>query len=266
MGGLRIYLKLIAISIQSQMEYRASLALQVLGQFVMFLIEFAAMAGLFARFGSITGWGFGQAALLYGFADISFACAEAASGGFDLLDQQIRRGDFDRVLARPLSPFLQTIGQELTLRRVGRLLLGTSVFGWAWMTCRPAPTVFGLTALALGFVGAVAVFVSVIAIQGALAFRTVESLEVVNALSYGGRAVSSYPMTAYRGFVRHLFLLAVPVGCSIYAPICTLLRRPPFPGWPWWIGMITPLAALPFALLAGLAWKSGVARYESAGG
>ncbi|HWQ08132.1 MAG TPA: ABC-2 family transporter protein [Holophaga sp.] len=266
MDGFRIYLKLIAISIQSQIEYRASLALQVLGQFVMFLIEFAAMAGLFARFGSIAGWSFGQAALLYGFADICFAFAEAASGGFDLLDQQIRRGDFDRLLARPLSPFLQTMGQELTLRRAGRLLLGTFVFGWAWMACKPVPTLAGLAALSLGFVGSVAVFVSVITIQGALAFKTVESLEVMNALSYGGRAVSSYPMTVYRGFVRHLFLLAVPVGCSIYAPVCTLLRRAPFPGWPWWIGVMTPFAALPFALLAGLAWKSGVARYESAGG
>ena len=85
------------------------------------------------------------------------------------------------------------MGQELTLRRAGRLLLGTFVFGWAWMACKPLPTLAGLAALSLGFAGAVAVFVSVITIQGALAFKTVESLEVMNALSYGGRAVSSYP-------------------------------------------------------------------------
>ena len=73
--------------------------------------------------------------------------------------------------------------------------------------------IFIVVAPFLGWLGAVATFVSIVTIQGALSFWTVEGLEIMNALSYGGRQVASYPMTAYRGFLRHLFLSgAAPDG------------------------------------------------------
>jgi ABC-2 type transport system permease protein len=265
MRSLKLYFRLVGISVQTQLQYRSSLALQTLGQFVLYVTEFAAVAGLFLRFGSIAGWGLGEAALLFGFADLSFSTADALARGFDLVGQQVKRGDFDRVLARPLSPFLQVLGSELTLRRFGRFLEGAIIFAWAWSVARPEAGPEGIAAIILGWLGAVATFVSIVTIQGALSFWTVEGLEIMNALSYGGRQVASYPMTAYRGFLRHLFLFAVPIGCSVYVPVCTLLHRPAFAGWPWWLGLVTPFAALPFAGLAALAWRAGIARYEGTG-
>lgn len=275
MGPIRLYLRLAGISIQSQLQYRSSLLMQTLGQFLLFLTEFAAVAGLFGRFGSIAGWGLGEAAVLFGFADLAFATADALGRGFDTLGSQVKRGDFDRVLARPLSPFLQVLGQELTLRRFGRLLVGALVFAYGCASVRKAAgpggaaaiaSPAGIAALVAGWAGAVATFVAIITIQGALTFWTVEGLEIMNALTYGGRQISSYPMTAYRRFIRNLFLFLVPIGCSVYMPACTFLHRPPLPGWPWWAGLLSPLAALPFCGLAALAWKAGIARYESAGG
>lgn len=278
MRAIRLYLRLVGTSIQTQLQYRSSLLMQTLGQFLLFLTEFAAMAGLFSRFGSIAGWRLGETAVLFGFADLAFAVADALGRGFDTLGSQVKRGDFDRVLARPLSPFLQVIGQELTLRRFGRFLVGALVFAWGVAHSRPeqglagaagatgAAGVAGIAALVAGWTGAVATFVAIVTIQGALTFWTVEGLEIMNALTYGGRQVSSYPMTAYRRFLRNFFLFLVPIGCSVYVPVCAFLHRPAFPGWPWWAGLLTPLSALPFCCLAAFAWKAGIAHYESAGG
>ena len=266
MRAIGLYLRLAGTSIQTQLQYRSSLLMQTLGQFLLFLTEFAAVAGLFSRFGSIAGWGLGEAAVLFGFADLAFAVADALGRGFDTLGSQVKRGDFDRVLARPLSPFLQVIGQELTLRRFGRFLVGALVFSWGCATTRPAASLGGIAALFAGWAGAVATFVAIMTIQGALTFWTVEGLEIMNALTYGGRQVSSYPMTAYRRFLRDFFLFLVPIGCSVYVPVCAFLHRPAFPGWPWWAGLFTPFSALPFCCLAAFAWKAGIAHYESAGG
>ena len=287
MRAIRLYLRLVGTSIQTQLQYRSSLFMQTLGQFLLYLTEFAAVAGLFSRFGSIAGWRLGEAAVLFGFADLAFAAADALGRGFDVLGSQVKRGDFDRILARPLSPFLQVIGQELTLRRFGRFLVGALVFAWGVAQARPGPGlagaagaagvasaagaagaagIAGVAALVAGWAGAVATFVAIVTIQGALTFWTVEGLEIMNALTYGGRQVSSYPMTAYRRFLRNFFLFLVPIGCSVYLPVCAFLHRPAFPGWPWWAGLLTPLSALPFCCLAALAWKAGIAHYESAGG
>lgn len=272
MRAIRLYLRLVGTSIQTQLQYRSSLLMQTLGQFLLFLTEFAAVAGLFSRFGSIAGWRLGETAILFGFADLAFATADAIGHGFDTLGSQVKRGDFDRVLARPLSPFLQVIGQELTLRRFGRLLVGALVFAWGCSATRPATgnsgaaVAAGIVALTAGWVGAVATFVAIVTIQGALTFWTVEGLEIMSALTYGGRQISSYPMTAYRRFLRNFFLFLVPIGCSVYVPVCTFLHRAAFPGWPWWAGLLSPLAALPFCGLAAAIWKAGIAHYESAGG
>lgn len=266
MRAIRLYLRLVGTSIQTQLQYRSSLLMQTIGQFLLYLTEFAAVAGLFSRFGSIAGWRLGEAAVLFGFADLAFAAADALGRGFDTLGSQVKRGDFDRVLARPLSPFLQVIGQELTLRRFGRFLVGALVFAWGVSQARPERSLAGAAALVAGWAGAVATFVAIVTIQGALAFWTVEGLEIMNALTYGGRQVSSYPMTAYRRFLRNFFLFLVPIGCSVYVPVCAFLHRPAFPDWPWWAGLLTPLSALPFCGLAALAWKAGIARYESSGG
>jgi len=202
MRAIRLYLRLVGTSIQTQLQYRSSLLMQTLGQFLLFLTEFAAMAGLFSRFGSIAGWRLGETAVLFGFADLAFAVADALGRGFDTLGSQVKRGDFDRVLARPLSPFLQVIGQELTLRRFGRFLVGALVFAWGVAHSRPeqglagaagatgAAGVAGIAALVAGWTGAVATFVAIVTIQGALTFWTVEGLEIMNALTYGGRQVS----------------------------------------------------------------------------
>lgn len=178
MRGPRLYLKLAGISIQSQLQYRSSLLMQTIGQFFLYVTEFAAMAGLFSRFGSIAGWNLSEAAVLYGLADLAFSSADALARGFDLLGSLVSSGDFDRVLARPASPFIQTLGQELTLRRFGRLLVGASVFAWGWASSGASPGPAGLAAVTLGWAGAVAVFVSIITIQGALSFWTVEGLEI----------------------------------------------------------------------------------------
>ncbi len=265
-NALKIYAALVGFSIQSQLQYRRAVGMQLVGHFLLFGVEFAAVVGLFASFGTIAGWTLAEAALLGGFADMTFAVADALSRGFDLLGEEIKRGEFDRVLARPVSPFLQVMGREFTLRRFGRFAQGAVIFAWGLSAAAPAPSAVGAAALVLGFAGAVVTFVSVFAVQGALSFVTVESLEAMNVFSYGGRQLSGYPLTAYRSFIRDLFLLVIPIGCSVYFPMCALLHRAPLPGLPWWSGVIAPFGCAPFALFAALAWKAGVARYESAGG
>jgi ABC-type uncharacterized transport system permease subunit len=54
----------------------------------------------------------------------------------------VKAGDFDRILLRPCSTVLQLLGQELTLRRVGRLDCGSQPghpVHWACSTIQELP-------------------------------------------------------------------------------------------------------------------------------
>lgn len=270
MGELRICLGMLKLSIRSQLRYKAALALQALGQFTITAIEFAGIYLLFERFGSFRDWGLAELAFLYGYVDLAFSCADGLAYGFDTMGSLVKSGDFDRLLARPVSPFVQLIGRELTLRRAGRLLQGLAVFiggaaalargGTAWYA--PLP----LLALAAGWLAGFAVFFCVFMAQGAMTFWTTESTEAMNAFSYGGRQAAAYPMSAYRAWLRTLFVALVPVGGAMYLPACFALGRPAFPGWPLWLGAAGPLLAIPFCYGIYRLWQRGLRRYQSGGG
>ena len=149
-------------------------------------IEFVAILVMFDRFGSLTGWGLAEVAFLYGIVNIAFAISDAMSRGFDTFGDMVKSGDFDRLLVRPRSTALQLAGQELTLRRVGRLLQGLVILIWATNTLEVDWTVLKVGLVFFAIIGGAALFVGLIVIQATISFWSTESLEVMNSLTYGG--------------------------------------------------------------------------------
>src|SRR6185436_16137089 len=108
-----------------------SVVVGAFGAFLLTASEFVAVWALFGRFGQVRGWTLPEIALFYGMISITWSVAEAIGRGFDLFATTVKNGDFDRILLRPRSTVLQLLGQELTLRRIGRLAQGLLVFGYA---------------------------------------------------------------------------------------------------------------------------------------
>src|SRR5262249_25029635 len=130
-NALRLYAHYARVSVRGQMQYRASFILQTVGTFLITASEFVAVWALFDRFGQVRGWRLPEIALLYGMISIAWALCDAISRGFDMFGTTVKAGDFDRILLRPRSTVLQLLGQDLTLRRAGRLVQGAAVLGYA---------------------------------------------------------------------------------------------------------------------------------------
>ena len=122
MHGLSLYWRYASASLRSQLQYRASFVMTTVGVVVQTGIEFVAIWVLFDRFGQLRGWTLPDVALFYGMISITWALCDSISRGFDVFGATVKAGDFDRVLLRPRSTVLQLLGQELTLRKFGRLV------------------------------------------------------------------------------------------------------------------------------------------------
>jgi ABC-2 type transport system permease protein len=265
MNALAIYRRYLAISLRSQLQYRASFAMQALGQAMITGIEFLGIWALFDRFGSLAGWTLAEVALLYGMADVTFAIADALGRGFDLLASMIKSGDFDRVLLRPRSTVLQLMGQELTLMRVGRLAQGLAILLWAshaGAIAWSAPKVI----LLLGAIGGgVCLYLGLTIVAATSVFWTIESLELWNAFIYGGNYATQYPLTIYRRWFRRFLLVVLPLGCVNYLPGVAILGRPDPLGTPMVLRWLAPLAGVAFLAVSLRFWRFGVRRYVSTG-
>ena len=96
-------------------------------------------------------------------------------------------------------------------------------------------------------------------------FWTVETTELINILSYGGRDMLSYPLTIYHRLMQRFFLFVVPLAFGSFVPACYLLGKSlPF-GLPGEVVFAAPLLALAFAMVSRVVWHFGVRHYQSTG-
>ena len=265
MNGVRLYLRYVGVSLQAQMQYKASFLLQTLGHFLATGIEFVGLWALFRRFGGVQGWSLAEAAFLYGVVNVSAAFGDAVSRGLDVMGSLIKEGELDRLLLRPRSLLLQLVGHELTLRRAGRLVQGAAVLAWAVSSLAVSWSAGRLALLAAAVVCGVTLYLGLLVLQATLSFWTVETLEVMNIVTYGGIETAQYPMSIYSRAFRRFFIFVVPLACVSYFPVITILGKVDPLGTPAWLGWASPLAGPLFLAATLQVFRLGVRHYASAG-
>ena len=115
MNAIRLYFRLVRVSLRTQMAYRASFSVQMLANIATTLADFFAVFAFFQRVRALGHWSFAQVAVFYGMANASLALSELWLRGFDIFERHVQSGDFDRYLIRPRSAFLQVLGADFQL-------------------------------------------------------------------------------------------------------------------------------------------------------
>jgi len=264
-NDIALYFRYTKISIKGQLEYRTSFVLQAAGQAILTATEFLGIWAMFSRFGQLRGWTLPEIAMFYGAINVAFSIADALSRGFDQFGNMVKSGDFDRLLLRPRSTVLQLIGQEVTIRKVGRLLQGIIVLAWAISAMHVGLSTGTAGLLLIAILSGVCLFTGLVILQATSAFWATESLEVWNAFTYGGVLMSQYPISIYRSWFRRFFTYVIPLACVTYYPILAVLNRMDPLGSVGWIQWVAPMAGILFLLIALQVWKIGVQHYRSTG-
>jgi ABC-2 type transport system permease protein len=260
-----LYRRLMGARIRAQMQYRVSFLLMTLVSFVVTGSDLLAILILFNSFGELAGWRVGEVALLYGLAMVAFGLSEMVAAGFDLFPQAIRQGEFDRVLLRPVGIFVQVLAADFQLRRLGRVAQGILALALAvaWTSIDWTP--FKVLYLLVVCVSGLVMFSALLVLGAVLCFWTVQSVEIVNTVTYGGTEMASYPLPIYHEALQRFFTFVVPLAFVSYFPALYLLDRPELHRLPAWLPLMTPVAAAMLALIACLAWRAGVRHYQSTG-
>jgi ABC-2 type transport system permease protein len=210
---IKLYVLLIAARIRSQMQYRVSFWLELLGFALVTFLEFAVVAILLARFGSVAGWTTPEVALLYGLTSFAFSMAEIIGRGFDApFERMMASGAFDGVLSRPLDSFVQILASDFQLRRLGRTVQALIILIYAFAN---APIVWDASrALLIPFTIAAGsvIYMALLVIGATIAFWTIRIPEVVNAFTFGGEQMTTYPLSIYNAWLRTIFFVSYQWG------------------------------------------------------
>lgn len=259
---MKLFFNYLKILLKSQLQYKTSFWLLSLGQFLVPFTVFAGLYFLFERFGAIKGWDFYEVALCFAIIHMSFAISECFARGFDNFSSLVVSGNFDRVLVRPRTTFIQVLGSKFEFTRIGRLIQSVIVLVWSLGNLSIEWDMLKAITLLLMICSGVFIFTGIFILAATLCFWTIQGLEVANIFTDGGREMAQYPLSIYQKWVTRFFTFVIPFGSVNYLPLLFILGKV---GKHEVLYMLTPLAGILFLIPCVLVWIFGVRHYQSTG-
>ena len=258
----RLYLKLQLIQLRTAVEYRADFWIGILGASLMHGAGLVFVVALFGQINEIAGWSAWEVAILYGLALIPRGLTELFCDGPWTLRMMLNKGEFDRVLVRPVSPALQVATMLASIHGVGQLTLGTVAF---WL---------GASRSDLDWTWWKAAFFVAIVISSWIMLCAINFL--VNLIGFWEPSAQSaiptayamlidfakFPLDIYHNAIKVLITVVAPYAFISYFPALVLLDRET--AWTW-LGLASPLVTIVVVLLTSRLWKIGLNRYQGVG-
>jgi len=265
--SLLLYFRLISIQIRSQLHYRFPFLLDLIATGFITLLGFLSLVFVFQRFGHIRGWTLAEVAFLYGLVDSAFGLMDMVFSGFDpqAFGRKVRFGQFDQMMLKPVNLTLQVFSSEFILRRLGRILEGTTIFIISIGLLDMTWTFGKLVYLPVVYFSTVAFFGGLFIIGATVTFWTIESIEVVNIFTYGGTEMMSYPMHIYQDFLRRFFTYIIPAIFINYYPALYFLDKPDPFNMPEYAYLLSPIVGFGILSIALAFWRVGIRHYQSTG-
>jgi len=263
----KMYLRLLSIQLRSQMQFRASFWLDFLSTGLGNGVYIVSVALIMQRFDHIAGWTLGEVAFLIGMIEMSFGIMDMIFSGFDdgYFSTMIREGRFDQLMLRPVGLFWQVLGSVFLLRRMGRVIEGLLILLVALSISPVHWTLAKLVYFPVVLLCQVLIMGSLFMMGASITFWTLQSVEAINILTYGGVDLVSYPMQIYPLWMRRFFTYVVPFIFVNYYPALYFLDKPDPLHFPAFAPFLTPFVALFFFAIGLRFWQVGINHYQSSG-
>lgn len=262
----RLYWRLVGARVRSQLEYRTSFLLDLVGMFLFSFLDFVEVLIIFHNVPRLAGWSVAEVSFLYATSSPSFAFADLVFGHLDHFGESIRDGSFDLVLIRPRGTLFQIATADFQLRRLGKALNGVVILAYALAVLEIGWTPGKVAVLLMMIVAGAVIFCAVWVFMICIVFWSVEGKETANAFTYGGKFLTQFPITIYDQWLRRFLAYVVPMAFVCFFPALYLLDKPDPLGLPPWVRFASPAVALAAAGCAGMMWRLAVRHYRSAGG
>ena len=265
MNTIRLYIRSMRMLLKCQLQYPVSFLLQTLAQLVMEGSEFLAVLLIVDRFETLQGWTRGDLYFFFGMMSVSFYLTEflgrGVTGNFPAL---VRTGQLDTLLLRPRGILTQVLCSAVDPRRITCIAVGAASLAIGSVRAGVVWTFLKALALAEAILLSMLMILGLFLIEAIFCIFSVKSVELVNALTYGGRSACQYPVDIFPRPLRTLFMIVAPFALTLHVPGAWILGKPLF-GWPAWAAFACPLSGLAVFGIMACAFHAAMRAYRSTG-
>ncbi|PRX98709.1 ABC transporter permease [Allonocardiopsis opalescens] len=259
------YLRLAAAWFRSAAQYPLSLALLTLSQVGAAMSSVLAIVFVFGHARVLSGFDLGDVLFLYALSGLAFGLADFAFGSVEQLGTHIRTGTLDTMLVRPVSVLVQIAVDRFSPRRLGKVVPAAITLCYALPRLDTDWTPARIAMVPATVLCGAAICTAIWILGASLQFYVTEAREAANSVTYGGSALTEYPLSIYGQDVMRVVTFVVPLAFVNWQPALFILDRPDPLGLPEWVRFAAPAVAVALLACAALVWRTGMRRYASTG-
>jgi len=256
---MRVLGALWKLNAAEELQYRANFVASFASTCFYLLTALLTLSLFFRHATSLGGWDFWEVVVLLGVFNALSGLVEAIlRPGIGDLAAQVRSGNLDLVLSRPVDAQVFVTFRHIDIWRLADILLGLGVSAYALLHLGRFPTALQIIAffVTFGAAGLVVYAIWVTLMSLAFWFVSVENIATLfDAVFEGAR----YPVSAYPQALRFLFFYLLPVAWTTTIPASALTGRLSFGTAVAATGV--GLGALVFSRLL---WRAAIRRYTGA--
>lgn len=255
----------IKMALLTIVEYPSNILGWLISNPIQFILGFATIKFVVQQFGEINGWNYGQLAFLYGISVISHALSMIffVQGWF--MGFYVIEGDFDRFLTRPLSVLYQFFFTNINVFGLTDLIPGILVFVYGCIQTGFSFTVSNVVGIIVMLIGATLIRGGIYILLGSTSFWTKSANDFGQFTQEIFDKTTMYPISMYPEAMQLILTFVIPIGWVSFYPASELLGIEHVfstGGMGIWITLAVGIVTM---LIAGLVFKIGMRRYESAG-
>ncbi len=208
---------------------------------------------------SVEGWTFEQALIVVGWFTLLKAVLDGAiNPSLTAVVEHIRKGTLDFILLKPADAQFLVSTAKFEPWRVVDLFAGSAIVAWAFWLMRRAPQPLGI-ALALALLAVAVVLLYSMWIMVIAAAFWVVRLDNLSYLLSSLLDFGRWPVSIFKGILRVIFTLVIPIALMTTYPAEALLGR---------LALRTALVSIGgsivFAFIGRIVWTRAIGRYTSA--
>jgi ABC-2 type transport system permease protein len=256
---MRVLGALWKLNAAEELQYRANFVASFASTCFYLLTALLTLSLFFRHANSLGGWDFWEVVVLLGVFNALSGLVEAIlRPGIGDLAAQVRSGNLDLVLSRPVDAQLFVTFRHIDIWRLADILLGLGVSAYALRHLGHFPTAIQIIAFFVTFVAAALVVYAIWVTLMSLAFWFV-SVENIATLFDAVFEGARYPVSAYPAALRFLFFYLLPVAWTTTIPASALTGR---------LSVTTALLAVGVGsgalLFSRMLWRAAIRRYTGA--
>lgn len=257
---------LFVMVLKRRLQYRGDLLVQSCDELLRGVVGLVMLQVYVARTQEVGGWSSAELLFIFGFAMVPLSLFHCFCGNiYQLSGHYLIQGNFDRVLLRPMSSFLQICSDRISIEDLSGCLLGAAVMIYAMHSgAIDEISLLGLLAFCGLILSSFLIVVSVFMLFAALSFWFEDRVGMVPPV-YNLMEFGRWPVGIFHWGVQALITFLIPFSFTAFYPASLFVSGPESATPATHIAWATPLVAVLALTIAVTVWRQGVKRYHSTG-